>query len=475
MDEQQYCTDLVIGGILRQYLLGGDADIPRDVIKDALWHLRVCKACEDQHPDAAKDFHGWYAAIIGGRVPVSPGETSEAENHWRSCLQCQKEFPSGVSQLVSIRSAVQEEAITEIIRLFHEYESNRHALLAGIGEEPEGARDDVGTRMLANLASKAPLVAWDLDYFHEMVGLTSFCVFPDRSNFEAMEAWRETARIVRAVPRDVRQFIFSATLCGELLGHHLNEEDLVADIQDVLSHSINCGVLLSAVEAAAIQCLERYLDDNPEQPGLLSDFERRQEDRLASLVERIDRKPSDYEARLKRELGPTYEQLLPATKEFLQEAELNFDKAHGSTGYGNAVNNFAQAFENEFTTRIAVPVAEELVKLFGARYQPKKDHPPFVEDRALFPKLTLGNYEGYLRDLNVQRIVTELRMNPEKLRQGIYRLRPLRDRVHPKSAVRSAGGGEVWRPISPKEAKEVREMILGSASILRLLFPSTGS
>ena len=139
--------------------------------------------------------------------------------------------------------------------------------------------------------------------------------------------------------------------------------------------------------------------------------------------------------------------------------------------------NFALAFENEFRTRIAERVARELVKPPGLQYQPEKAEAPFVEGGVLYPKLQLGNYSWYVRNgSSVQQIITKLGVNVDKLGQALYRLSPLRNEAaHPPGPVSPKGGCEVRRPISPKKAHEVREMILGPGSILKLLFPSTGS
>ena len=360
------------------------------------------------------------------------------------------------------------------------------------------------TRTLACLTRNARLIDWQLGYFHEMEGLAGFEVFPDVHNGEAMEASRESSPLLRSVLKDVQQFIFEATLCAMLFEGHSTEEDVLATINDELRHSISFNALSRIVEAAAAHCREEYFEENPERtaptplrppeatsievatPDLrrieskLSELKADLQDQLTSVqavqmahqqeLERIARKPSDYDFVLREKLGAIYALLLPSTQGFLQEGEWRHEQPLGPPGYGSATINFAQAFENEFRSRVAEQVARELARRFGPRYPPEKPggissrEAPFVVGDGLNPQLTLGSYSWYVRnDPEVGKVVIGLGLELHKLKEALCDLTPFRNRAgHPQSATSSKGSGEVRRPISPMDAEKVREMILGS-------------
>jgi len=497
MDEESYCDDPALGEVLRQYFQGGNDDIPGSLIKDALSHLRACRACEDEHPDAAKDSHAWHAAIIGERIPVGPGESTQAENHWRSCDRCQQEHPEGLSELASIKAKAREEAKREIIRLYHDYETTRHAMLSKMEEYPQEEHSGVISEMLASLASKAPLIGWELDFFHEMGGMTDFYVFPNAEDSEALEAWRGVNALIRSVPEEIQQFIFSARLCGDLFGQNLNEDELLVKIHNELGNSIDCGTLMRTVEAAAEEVRRVYLEQNPELEAhnlatapskveddspmisVKADLQRIEtkvsdiKDQVASVqavqmeqqweLERINPEPSEYVPELQTKLGETYARLEPATQELLQQGEWDYKHARTRPAWANSASNFAKAFENELKVKIMRPVARKIRDKFGKYCKPVGAHAPLVVNGAPNEKLALGNAQWYLRlDPDVRQIGAELGVNIGQLIDAIDDLKVFRD---PAS----------HSVVSPDDAEKVRDMILGPRSILNLLFPSTGS
>lgn len=184
---------------------------------------------------------------------------------------------------------------------------------------------------------------------------------------------------------------------------------------------------------------------------------------LISELAQHQQRASAFDAFLRSELGDdVYGQLRFDTRRALQLGEYHYQQNKEPDGYNPCVILYCCAYEIEFKTRITEPVVAELIKR-GIREYPPNSHRKFamlVQGNA--NDIALGSFVWQLRqDPLLRQIVQSMKLNVDEVTSGAARLSPLRNSIAHNQLADKA------------HADRVRQLMLGSASILKDLIPQS--
>ena len=182
---------------------------------------------------------------------------------------------------------------------------------------------------------------------------------------------------------------------------------------------------------------------------------------LISQFEQHQQRASVFDAFLRSDLGDdVYGQLGFDTRRALQLGEYHYQQNKETDGYNPCVILYCCAYEIAFNARITEPIVAELLKR-GIREYPPNSHRKFamlVQGNA--NDIPLGSAVWHLRkDQMLRQIVHSLKLNVDEVTSGASRLSALRNPIAHNQLADKA------------HADRVRQLMLGSASILKDLIP----
>ena len=310
-------------------------------------------------------------------------------------------------------------------------------------------------------------------------GLQPFFVAPGDGEYSS----RVCGPLIASLAKEVQYFVFEAILAADVLNLFKGE----------FPREFGRTMLL-VVERAAPEFLRRYLD---EQKRLFPKARRNRnilstpyDERIPVVRENIDRLKADLEdvgdslkagqmeilrrlngtayqaaeidADLSNQLGKElFVKLSSETRQRLNTAECSFRRDCESGEFRPSIFDFHRAYECEFRHRISGPLARNLVENGHTDY-PLSDSPKQLVVAGKFngQKLTLGDQLWFLlNDELVRNTVSNLGFDIKEIHRGASRLTKVRNNAAHD------------RPCSEKEACDIRDMLLGTNSCLKALFP----
>jgi hypothetical protein len=220
--------------------------------------------------------------------------------------------------------------------------------------------------------------------------LAWFNVVPNLDDGEQESAWKECAGLVRQLPIESREFVFSAALAAELL------PDLAWDPVQERPKAVHLGVLYKTIQAAASRYVAAYLAENFHDKILLAQeldrrpapnisellpklppLDQRDEPQTESLIsgqtammgslleiekalrELLDKtdKAGDAakiscEATLRGALGSQFDELTDSARHLLRTAEYGYTQFPNDLDFSVVVVAFTKVFEVEFRRMI---------------------------------------------------------------------------------------------------------------------------
>lgn len=448
--------------------------------------------------------------VEGTNEPLVEGTVTNAIRHWTNCRSCQDVCPNALRTLNAIQEELEKEIRNGFVKLRHQFLSRKHRLLSDSSSTDTCPYDEI----IAAQFSYGSDIQFDLGFIHHFGGLAEFSLFPVSKDSEEWGAWEASAPFLRSLDGDTQHFVFTSLLSYDLLisSYRLvkqktyesqatdslsaseTEDKLNEDFVLCLSQSaIQTSVLYDMLEKSSSWYRDDYFTKNPPKPiaaasttdevtteerqridmvlqGFrelkqevedLGDSLKAAQNYLISELARHQQRAGEFDAFLRSELGDeVYGQLRFDTRRSLHFGEYHYQQNKEPDGYNPSVLHYCGAYEMEFNARITEPVVAELIKSGRRDYPPNSPRQYAILVQGKVHHIAVGSAARQLRaDPLLRQIVHSLRLDVDDVTAGAAKLSALRNRFAHNNLADKA------------YADRVRQLMLGSASVLKDLIP----